>query len=56
MSARIPQTEFPTRAETDADRRPGTDAWFPTVPPGTDLLADLSAAMRAAREERARGK
>jgi hypothetical protein len=45
--------DVPTRAELAADSRSESVGWFPTVPAGTDLLADLRAAVRAEYARRA---
>lgn len=50
MSTRdYPQTEFPTRAECDANEREEHAGWFPTGPAGS-ALADLLGAATGTRE------
>lgn len=50
MSTRdYPQTEFPTRAECDANERETHAGWFPTGPAGS-ALADLLGAATGTRE------
>lgn len=50
MSTRdYPQTEFPTRAEVDANEREPHAGWFPTGPAGS-ALATLLGAVNGTRE------